>query len=65
MSGLAINHAGVFADPSLKVFNEYNPNNNKQFGMDWGDFRVERWALEECKKVIADRIAKHHVIIGY
>src|SRR3990172_94639 len=49
---------------SLKVFNEYNPNNDKQFGMHLGDFRQDTWDLNTCKQKIADRIAKHHVLIG-
>ncbi|MEE9431041.1 MAG: BACON domain-containing carbohydrate-binding protein [Melioribacteraceae bacterium] len=57
--------AGIFPNPSLKVFNEYNPNNDKQFGIDFGDFRDDIWTLEHNKKYIADRIAKHHVIVGH
>ena len=56
--------AGIFPDPSLKVFNEYNYDNDKQFGMNYGDFRDDIWNLEECKAYIADKIAKHHVVFG-
>ncbi len=56
--------AGVFNEPSLKVFNEYNPNNDKQFGMNYGDFRDDNWTLTQCKALIADRIAKHRVVFG-
>jgi hypothetical protein len=61
---LAFKAAGIFPDPSLKVFNEYNPENDKQFGMNFGDFRDDIWTLEQCKEFIADNIAKHHVLIG-
>ncbi len=61
---LGYKSAGVFADPSLKVFNAYNPNNDKQFGMNFGDFKDNIWTLEACKGLIADRIAKHHVVFG-
>jgi hypothetical protein len=61
---LGYKSAGVFANPSLKVFNEYNPNNDRQFGMNWGDFKLDTQTLEECKQVIADMIAKHRVAIG-
>jgi hypothetical protein len=56
--------AGTFNGTSLKVFNEYNPSNDRQFGMSWGDFREESSTLDDCKKTIADRVAKHHVVFG-
>src|SRR3972149_565058 len=62
--GLGFKSAGVFADPGLKVFNEYNPSNDKQFGMNFGDFRDDNWTLEHCKEFIADRTAKHWVVFG-
>ncbi len=43
--------AGVFANPSLKVFNEYNPGNDKQFGMNFGDFRDNVWSADACKRI--------------
>ncbi|MFZ1289754.1 MAG: BACON domain-containing carbohydrate-binding protein [Melioribacteraceae bacterium] len=63
-SELGYKAGGVFADPSLKVFNEYNPENDKQFGMDFSDIRDDIWSLNQCKEFIADRIAKHRVIFG-
>jgi len=62
--GLGYKSAGIFADPSIKVFNEYNPDHDKQFGMDWGDFRDDNWTLQQCKQIIADRVARHYVSIG-
>ena len=62
---LGYKSAGLYPEPSLKVFNEYNPNNDKQFGMDWGDFRDDIWTLKQSERYIADGIAKHHVLIGH
>jgi len=62
---LGFNTGGIFPDPSLKVFNEFNPDNDKQFGMNFGDFRDDIWTLEDCKEFIADKIAKHRVVIGH
>ncbi|MCB0747050.1 MAG: hypothetical protein KDC90_06240 [Ignavibacteriae bacterium] len=55
---------------SLKVFNEYDPNNNLQFGLQWEDFNEDKtdasgWSLANIKNKIADGIAKHKVIIGH
>ncbi|MFZ1289755.1 MAG: BACON domain-containing protein [Melioribacteraceae bacterium] len=63
-SDLGYKCAGIFPDPGLKVFNEYNTYNDNQFGMNFGDFRDDIWTLEHCKEYIADKIAKHHVAIG-
>ena len=41
-----------------------NPDHDKQFGMDWGDFRDDNWTLQQCEQYIADRVAKHYVSIG-
>lgn len=48
----------------LKVFNEYNPTNDKEFGIGWGNFDEDAWDLNKCKQSIADRIAKHQIAIG-
>lgn len=65
LSDLGYNAGGVFANPSLKVFNEYDSDNDKQFGMNWGDFFEDTTPLEELKNFIADRVAKHQVLIGH
>ncbi len=64
-SELGFKAGGVFPDPSLKVFNEYNPKNDNRFGMNFGDFREDIWTLEQCKEFIANRVAKHSVVIGH
>ncbi len=33
--------------------------------MQWGDFFEDEWSADKCKKVIADGIAKHYVLIGH
>ena len=65
ISELGYKSAGIFPNPSLKVFNEHNSNNDKQFGMNFGDFRDDVWTLQKNKEYIANRIAKHHVIMGH
>ena len=62
--GFGFKSAGVYNDAAIKVFNEYNPKNDRQFGMQWGDFRLDNQTLEECKRAIANTIAKHGVAIG-
>lgn len=55
----------VYPSPSLKVFNEYNPNNDNAFGMQWGDFYDDTWTLEKIKSEISDNISKNRVLIGH
>ncbi len=47
---------------SLKCYNEFNPNEDKRFGMMWGDFDEDNWTLEEIKAKIADGIAKRRFL---
>ncbi|MCB9247692.1 MAG: hypothetical protein H6613_03735 [Ignavibacteriales bacterium] len=52
---------------SLKVFNEYDPDNVKKFGMQWEDFnedRTDQTMDAKLKNKISDGIAKHKVMIG-
>jgi len=65
LSVLGYKSAGTYPNASLKVFNEYNPSSDRQFGMQWGNFQDDTWDLNKCKKTIADRRAKHHVLIGH
>ncbi len=62
--GLGYKSADIYPK-SLKVFNESNPENNKQFGMFWADFQEDIWTLDQCKEVIADGVAKHQMLIGH
>ena len=52
-------------EKTYKVFNEYDPNEDKKFGMGWGDFNIAEETLEVTKFKIADGIAKNHVLIGH
>lgn len=47
-----------------KVYNEYNLNNDKQFAIQWGDFVETDTPFSTLKRIIADGIAKHKVLIG-
>ncbi|MBK8946971.1 MAG: hypothetical protein IPM32_17125 [Ignavibacteriae bacterium] len=52
---------------SLKVFNEHDPNEYLEFGMQWEDFN-EDWTsqtISTIKTTIADGIAKNKVMIGH
>ncbi len=57
--------AATYPDRSLKCYNEDDPNGDKRFGMQWGDFNDEAQDLDWNLKRIADGIAKHHVLIGH
>ena len=48
-----------------KFFNEPNPNNANQFGIEWGDFLEDQKYLPIVKNIIANRIAQHMVAIGH
>lgn len=54
----------VYPNPSYKCYNEYNPNHEKEFSMQWGDFYPERSYFSEIKKIIAEKVAKHYLVIG-
>ncbi len=57
----------IYPNASIKVFNEYDPNNSMAFGMQWGDFQEDltNWDLDRCKNVISDGIAKHETLVGH
>ncbi|MCB0747049.1 MAG: hypothetical protein KDC90_06235, partial [Ignavibacteriae bacterium] len=52
---------------SLKVFNEYDPNDVKMFGIQWEDFNEDHTDqnLSKIKTIISDGIAKHKVMFGH
>ena len=54
----------MYQNTAYKVFNEYDPNNDRRFGMNWGDFSEEIDDINLLKKKIADGIAKNKVMIG-
>ena len=55
----------VYPNTAIKTYNEYNANNDKSFAMQWGDFQEDKWYLSKIKKIIADQVAKHRVLIGH
>ena len=57
--------AATYPDRSLKCFNEDDPDGDKCFGMQWGDFDDEARDLDWNLKRIADGIARHRVLIGH
>lgn len=57
--------AATYPEASLKCFNEYDPNGDKRFGMQWGSFQEDRYDLTHNKKVIAEGLAKHYVMVGH
>ena len=56
--------AASYQQGSIKCFNEYDPFNEKRFGVMWGDFIEENWTMPAIKAKIADGFAKHYVIFG-
>ncbi len=52
-------------EKTYKVFNEYDRNLDKRFGMQWGDFNNAEEQLQITKEKIANKIAKHYVLIGH
>ena len=61
---LGYKSAGVYGNTSKKVFNEYNPNHDRQFGMNWGEFNQDNETAAQWESAIADVIAKHGIAIG-
>jgi len=57
--------AATYPDASLKCFNEYDPDEDKRFGMQWGSFQEDRYDLAHNKKVIAEGLAKRYVMVGH
>ncbi|MFZ1290816.1 MAG: hypothetical protein WAR79_12045 [Melioribacteraceae bacterium] len=55
---------------AFKVFNEYDPNDEKKFGIQWEDFNEDKidskgGSLEVIKNKIVDAIAKNKIMIGH
>ena len=55
----------TYPDCSLKCFNEYDPDGDRRFGMQWGNFIEDGQDLEWNKARIADGVARHYVMIGH
>ncbi len=52
---------------SYKVYNEYDPNDDAKFGVQWGDFFEDHQdqTVEILKTKISDNIAKHKIQVGH
>ncbi len=64
MESLGYTAGATYPNKAIKVYNEYNPNGEQQFAMQWGDFIETDQALEDLKSIIADGVAKHKMLIG-
>ncbi len=58
-------YAAAATQKGKQVYNEYDPEDDERFEMQWGDFFEDYWTLDEVKSTIADRIAKHYLQIGH
>ncbi|MFH1937194.1 MAG: hypothetical protein ABIK52_06500, partial [Bacteroidota bacterium] len=54
----------TYHNEAYKTYNEYNPTNDKQFAMKYGDFNPNQKSAEENKTLIANGIAKHRLLIS-
>jgi hypothetical protein len=50
---------------SLKCYNEYDPDQDKRYGMEWGDFFEDSQNLQTLKSIIADGVARHYFLVGH
>ncbi len=64
LENLGFTGAATYPNDAEKVYNEYDPNNDREFAFQWGDFVEDEMSLEVVKARIADGIAKHKVMIN-
>lgn len=64
LENLEFSGAATYPDDAEKVYNEYNPLNDRQFAFQWGDFVEDEMTLDLIKTRIADGVAKHRVLIN-
>ncbi len=55
--------AATYPDSARKVYHEQNPERCR-FAMMWGDFTLEKKDISRLKNEIANRVARHQVLIG-
>ena len=56
--------AASFVSPrALKCFGEYDPQRDNRLSMNWGDFLPETSTAATMKAIIADKVARHYVLI--
>lgn len=61
---LGFTGAATYPNEANKVFNEYNPNNDREYAFQWGDFVEDEMSLQQIQARIADGVAKHKVMIN-
>ncbi|HTP12714.1 MAG TPA: polysaccharide deacetylase family protein, partial [Bacteroidota bacterium] len=49
---------------ATKCFNEVDESRDKRFGMEWGDFMDDTWDARTIEAKVADKVAKHFVLVG-
>ena len=57
--------AATYPNRALKCYNEVDPQGDKAFGMQWGNFDDEGKDLAWNQKRIADGVARHFVLFGH
>lgn len=57
--------AAVYPNSAKKVYDEYDPNNDRKYAMQWGDFLDDEKTVKENKTTIAQGIAKNYMLIGH
>ena len=57
--------AATYPDRALKCYGEHDPDRDKAFGMQWGNFSDESKDLAWNKARIANGVALHHVLVGH
>lgn len=64
MGSLGYTSGATYPSSAEKVYNEYNPDGERQFAMQWGDFVETDQNLDEIKNIIADGVAKNKMLLG-
>lgn len=64
LENLGFTGAATYPNDANKVYNEYNPNNDREYAFQWGDFVEDEMSLQHIKARIADGVAKHKVMIN-
>lgn len=56
--------AATYPNPAYKVYEESNPDSDKQYAIQWGQLTPELSYFNSMKKEIAQAVAKHKVLIA-
>ncbi|MBT3287523.1 MAG: hypothetical protein HN380_09270 [Victivallales bacterium] len=55
----------TYPDSAKKCFNEYDPDGDRRFAMQWGNFLEDKRDLEWNKTRIAEGVARHRLMVGH